>query len=391
MFPSNRFPEFKEPWAALRVSDLGSILSGGTPKTSVAEYWDGEILWATPTDITKNSVKNINSTSRTISGAGLKSSSANLLPAKSLLICSRATVGEIAINRVPMSTNQGFKNIVPDSKFDVDFLYYLLSTKKSDMLRRSAGSTFLEISKREIEKIKVNTPPLEEQRKIAACLSTWDKAIDAHDRLIALKEQHKLGLMQAAFSSSNTPSVKLGTLATFKKGKGLSKKHISADGVPCIHYGQLFTAYGSKVKTVISRTDTPPKNAVTSNTCDVLMPTSDVTPTGLSTATMIPFDDVVLGGDILVISPLKDMLDSLYLSYFINNSKSQILGLASGTTVFHIYAKDMSKLNVILPPIEEQRKIATCLSAWDDAIDLLTKKRDLLKQQKQGLMQQLLG
>lgn len=149
MFPSNRFPEFKEPWAALRVSDLGSILSGGTPKTSVAEYWDGEILWATPTDITKNSVKNINSTSRTISGAGLKSSSANLLPAKSLLICSRATVGEIAINRVPMSTNQGFKNIVPDSKFDVDFLYYLLSTKKSDMLRRSAGSTFLEISKRE--------------------------------------------------------------------------------------------------------------------------------------------------------------------------------------------------------------------------------------------------
>ena len=183
---------------------------------------------------------------------------------------------------------------------------------------------------------------------------------------------------------------RLGELAQFFKGKGLPKSEITPDGeVPCIHYGELFTKYGEEITSVLSRT-APSNSAFLSRHNDVLMPTSDVTPSGLATASVINQADVVLGGDILVIRCPSEVVLGRHLSALIRLSKRTILGLASGTTVYHIYARDMALLPVPLPPLPEQRKIAAILSSVDEAIAATEQVIEQTRRVKEGLLQELL-
>ena len=109
-----RLPGFKEKWAVKRLGQITQIRSGGTPSTNRSAFWDGDVLWCTPTDITAlKGYKYLTHTNRTITAQGLKSSSAEMIPANSIVMTSRATIGECAINRLPVSTNQGFKNFIP--------------------------------------------------------------------------------------------------------------------------------------------------------------------------------------------------------------------------------------------------------------------------------------
>lgn len=120
-----RLPGFDGDWLPKRLEEVADIRSGGTPSTHQALFWDGGLLWCTPTDITGlRGRKYLDRTTRTISDFGLKSSSAEIIPANSVVMTSRATIGECAINRVSVTTNQGFKNFVPRPEFDVQFLYY---------------------------------------------------------------------------------------------------------------------------------------------------------------------------------------------------------------------------------------------------------------------------
>lgn len=124
-------PGFEGEWEVKKLSELADIRSGGTPSTGVNHYWDGDIPWCTPTDITALAGrKYLQSTARKITGAGLSESSAELIPPRSVVMTSRATIGECAINTGSVTTNQGFKNFVPFEGTDVEFLYYLLSNEK---------------------------------------------------------------------------------------------------------------------------------------------------------------------------------------------------------------------------------------------------------------------
>ena len=135
---------------------------------------------------------------------------------------------------------------------------------------------------------------------------------------------------------------RLGDIASFFKGSGLSKSDITPDGKrPCIHYGQLFTTYGERITKVISGTNLT-GSYVLSIPNDVLMPASDVTPNGLATASCILLSDVILGGDVLIIRPSKNTLNGEFLAYVIKTHRDEILRLVSGTTVFHLYARDLS-------------------------------------------------
>jgi type I restriction enzyme S subunit len=171
-----RLPGFHGEWEVKRLDELADIRSGGTPSTSEPLFWDGDILWCTPTDITAlNGHKYLGETSRTITQLGLKASSAEMIPAHSVVMTSRATIGECAINAVPLSTNQGFKNFVPFATTDVDFLYYLLGTQKQGFISLCGGSTFLEIGKAQLAVYEVRLPSTKaEQTAIAEVLSEMD-------------------------------------------------------------------------------------------------------------------------------------------------------------------------------------------------------------------------
>jgi type I restriction enzyme, S subunit len=138
----------------------------------------------------------MNFTGRTISNEGVKSSSTVILPINSLLVCTRATIGYCAINTVPMSTNQGFKNLIPNKQYLVDYLYYKILLEKHQLVRLASGSTFLEISKKDFELIEFDIPSLPEQQKIASVLSAADTEISNLEKQLAAYKQQKRGLMQ---------------------------------------------------------------------------------------------------------------------------------------------------------------------------------------------------
>lgn len=193
-----RLPGFSGEWEEATLSELADIRSGGTPSTSDASLWDGDIAWVTPTDITAlDGRKFLLSTSRTISRAGLRQSSAELLPEGTIVMTSRATIGECAIATIPLTTNQGFKNFIPKDRADRDFLYYLLMSLKKGFIELCSGSTFLEIGKTQLTGYTVRVPETKkEQEAIAAVLSDMDAEIHTLDSRLTKARAMKEGMMQ---------------------------------------------------------------------------------------------------------------------------------------------------------------------------------------------------
>lgn len=180
----------------------------------------------------------------------------------------------------------------------------------------------------------------------------------------------------------------LGELSSFFKGKGLAKSDISPEGInPCVHYGELFTKYTEVINEIRSYTNI--SEGFKSEANDVLMPTSDVTPNGLAKASCIKLDNIILGGDILVIRP-KPMIYGEFLSRFIRYREREVLKLVSGTTVFHLYGSSFEKFRLIYPSIDEQKKIAACLLSLDEVISAESQKLDILKDHKKGILQNML-
>ena len=179
--PHLRFPEFSGEWNKCTINDLATVVGGGTPDTTVKSYWGGDIQWFTPSEIGKN--KYVDFSLRTITRDGLDNSSAKLLPLHTILLSSRATVGECSIASNECTTNQGFQSLIA-KQCNIDFLYYLIQTKKKDLIRNACGSTFLEISANEIRKIKVAVPVQNEQEQIAKLLSLIDERIATQNKII---------------------------------------------------------------------------------------------------------------------------------------------------------------------------------------------------------------
>ncbi len=137
----------------------------------------------------------------------------------------------------------------------------------------------------------------------------------------------------------------------FHKGSPLSKSDIVKDGAfECIHYGELFTKYKTVISDIFSHTDI---EGFKSKTGDVLMPSSDVTPLGLATASALLEDNVILGGDINILRPQSN-INPIFLSYILNSEKKRIIELVSGTTVKHIYIKDLKQIKIYIPNFDEQ-------------------------------------
>jgi len=194
---------------------------------------------------------------------------------------------------------------------------------------------------------------------------------------------------EVGFIPKDWEMVRLEEIARFLKGSGLPKSDISDYAVyPCIHYGQLFTHYKEKISSISSYTNY--RGKVNSLSNDILMPTSDVTPNGLATASCLLEDNIILGGDILVIRSNPNILDGVFFSYLVHIYREQVMRLVTGSTVYHLYASDMKNFSFGLPGIEEQVSIRNALSDIDNLIQSLEKLIAKKEAIKTGTMQQLL-
>ncbi len=176
-------------WPLVKLGDekYFQIESGGTPSSKVSDYWDGDVNWVTLVDLPQeNVVTRIVSSNRRITSKGLQNSSAKLLPRKSVLISSRATIGRIAINEVELATNQGFKNIIikDHSQTNEVFLAYMLINFVEQMKSLGTGGTYKEISKSTLSGIEIPIPSIEIQRSIVSEIIQESKQIDTCKELI---------------------------------------------------------------------------------------------------------------------------------------------------------------------------------------------------------------
>ncbi|MFC3414765.1 restriction endonuclease subunit S [Algoriphagus hitonicola] len=180
----------------------------------------------------------------------------------------------------------------------------------------------------------------------------------------------------------------LGDIATFSKGKGISKADIDENGaLECIRYGELYTHYSEIINEVYSKTNVPANELVLSESNDVIIPASGETQIDIATASCVLREGIALGGDLNII---KSAISGVYLSYYLNNArKTDIARLAQGISVVHLYSSQLKTLSLKIPSPEEQEKIASFLTAIDDRIQLLQKKKTKLEAYKKGVMQQL--
>ena len=169
----------------VRIADLGVVVGGGTPKTSVPEYWGGPIPWVTPAELAELQDPYVLTTRRTITESGLTNSGAQVLPPGSVLLSSRAPIGHVAINQFPVATNQGFKSIVPNREIvDPLYLYWWLKKSKGYLQSIGNGATFKEISKSVLERVLVPVASLREQQDLILELSEIE-AVRLHAASVA--------------------------------------------------------------------------------------------------------------------------------------------------------------------------------------------------------------
>lgn len=166
---------------SLGEASIFHVESGGTPKSDVAEYWGGSIHWATLVDLPATDfISEITNTNRTITERGLRESSAKIVPANSIIVSTRATIGRIAINRIPLATNQGFKNIVVKdlSQAIPEYIALALTKLVPTMKAWATGGTFAEISKSKFCELQIPLPPFDKQKDIVAEIEQYQKVIN---------------------------------------------------------------------------------------------------------------------------------------------------------------------------------------------------------------------
>ncbi|WP_237015434.1 restriction endonuclease subunit S [Helicobacter pylori] len=361
-------------WQRVRLGDIAEIIGGGTPSTQITSFWNGSINWFTPTEI--GITKYVYKSQRTITPLGLKNSSAKLLPIGTILLTSRASIGDCAILKVVATTNQGFQSLIPLEKINNEFLYYLILTLKNKLLKLASGSTFLEVSPNKIKNLLIPLPSLNEQIAIANILSDLDRYLYALDALILKKEGVKKALSFELLSQRKRlrgfnqawQRVRLGDIANYLTSN-LSVEQITQQGKIKVYDVNNFIGY----------TDT----------------------TFISDK---PYISIVKDGSVgrvRILPPKTNILSTMgalianhrttteFLFYLLSNFDFK--NFTSGSIIPHIYFKDYKEKTIFLPPLNEQIAIANILSALDKEIISLKNKKRQFENIKKALNHDLMS
>jgi type I restriction enzyme S subunit len=191
-----RFGTLPRSWEVKRLKELGKIAGRTAPEKEDSQCWGGDIPWATPSEITNLEGNTISKTEEYLTERALEKVSSNLLPPWSVLLTTRATVGACAVNTVPMTTNQGFKSVIPGEDLNTWYAYYRLVYEADQLEARAKGSTFREVGKETVENFEIPVPPREEQQRIGEILKSIDDAILNNKETVSEYERLKKGFLQ---------------------------------------------------------------------------------------------------------------------------------------------------------------------------------------------------
>lgn len=207
------FNDVPTDWKVIKLKNIFKLINGGTPKSDVKEYWsDSEVIWITPEDLSKED-KYLDNSKRKISKLGLESCSASFIKANSLILSTRAPIGNIKISTVPFTTNQGCKSLEVKKKLNINYYYYVLLIAKEHLNTLGQGTTFLELSNYNLKNVVVPYPKIEIQNKISFYLDTKcediDELIKYKKKQIKLLEQQRQSIITEAVTKGLNTNVKM--------------------------------------------------------------------------------------------------------------------------------------------------------------------------------------
>ena len=349
------------PMVPIGDTTLFRVEGGGTPKSDVEEYWGGGILWATLVDLPATDfITQITSTQRTISEKGLRESSAKLIPANSVVVSTRATIGRIAINRVPIATNQGFKNIVIEdtSRAIPEFVALALTKLVPTMQAWATGGTFAEISKSKFSELEIPLPPLEVQKEIVAEIEGYQKVIDGA-RAVLDNYRPRIPI------HPDWPMVELATVARFQEGPGILAKDFRKEGVPLVRLAGL----GGSAVTLEGCNYLDPEmvaqkwNHFRLRIGDIVVSTS--ASFGRPAIVTSAVEGAVFYTGLIRFQPLGASLDAKYLETFLGSPAflDQGEAFATGSSIRHFGPMHLKQMSIHLPPVATQRAIAADIEA----------------------------
>ena len=395
--PNLRFPEFQGEWEKTKIGDIAIVVGGGTPDTKTSQYWNGKIQWFTPSEIGRN--KYVYNSVRTISEEGLNKSSAKFLPIGTILLSSRATVGECSINKKECTTNQGFQSLIPKENISNEFVYYLIQTKRKDLIRKSCGSTFLEISANEVRKIVVSIPTIKEQDKIAKLLSLLDERIATQNKIIDKLQSLIKGMEDNLLDNPLWEKTYLRSFMQFFPTNSLSWEQLSykEGAIRNLHYGLI---HGLQTRGINSaslpmiKNEAIPKQYTLCQVGDVAF--ADASEDTGEIAKSVEFVDTIEGETICGLHTIhgRDIKNRTVVGFkgFAFNSRyfhNQIKRLAQGTKVFSITANNLSSCYVYLPDFDTQKAIVKLLKAYEEKLLVSKRLLEQYEKQKQHLLRQM--
>ncbi len=370
----------KAGWQRKTIDAVCHVLNGGTPKTSVAEYWDGPHQWITPAEMGRRITPYIAQTERTITDAGLQNSSARLLPERSVILSTRAPIGHLAINTAPMATNQGCKGLVPRDGLDSKYLYYYLASIVPLLNELGTGATFRELSGGKLKEVPVPVAPLPEQQRIAAILD------EAFDGIATAKANAEKNLQNArALFESHLQSVftkrgegwvetPLSELCDIKHGYAFEGEFFSSEGdyvllTPGNFYEKGgYRDRGEKQKYYIGEI---PRDYVL-NEGDLLVAMTEQAAGLLGSPILVPESDKFLHNQRLGLVTKKSgaaWTNEFFFHVFNTQTvRKDIHGSASGVKVRHTSPTKIGQVVVAFPTstIEQKRIVATLASLADE-------------------------
>ena len=408
-----------EGWKLRRLDEIGEICSGSTPSTNNLSYWDGDITWVTPNDLSKLNTPYLITSSKKITQQGLKSCSAQIVPIGSIILSSRAPIGYLAISLVDCCTNQGCKSFNLNPEYDSEFVYYNLKYNINKIKNLGEGTTFAEISKTALSKIQISfLENKQEQTQIATILSTIDRAIEQTEALIAKQQRIKTGLMQDLLTkgidengnirSEETHEFKDSPLGRIPvEWETISMEKITTKIVDGIHHKPNYVQQGIPFIVVTDLTSSEginfnPSRFITEKDHQEFYKRADpkpkdvlVTKDGtLGIARIVPEEapDFSIFVSVAMLRPNSTKcIPELIWSFFDSGRfLAQLGSLSAGTGLAHIHLEHFRKFQIHWMPIDEQKEIFDVLNKQHFLLQKQCQDLEKLKQLKTGLMQDLL-
>lgn len=396
--PLLRFRAYMEAWRQYKLGEVADIVSGGTPNTNDDRYWNGDIDWYSPIEIGEQIY--VQESRKKITELGIQKSSAKILPVGTILFTSRAGIGNTAILAKEGATNQGFQSIIPRRRYLNSYFIFSMTHKLKNYGEvNGAGSTFIEISGKQMSKMPIYLPTLDEQNKIGNFFEKVDRLIILYQRELELLQSEKKTLISKMFTKEGNPIPKFrfkgfsddweqrkaADIADFSKGNGYSKSDLLDVGIPIILYGRLYTNYRFWIDDVDMFAKIK-NGAVISKGNEVIVPASGETAEDIARASAIIKPGILIGGDLNILHPnnyINPMFLALVISY--GNPQKELAKKAQGKSVVHIHNSDIQETYIQYPTKREQDQIVNMFIALDHLIILHQHKIKLIKTMKKTL------